>query len=352
MPVLRFPPDDESSGERVKSDAGCPSWKAALAILVLLFLAVTVAAQEPEPEPASAATEQARDYVIGPGDLLSIVVYGADDLSREVRVSATGFILLPLIPQPVRADGLTAGELSAALAREFEQREILRRPQITVLIREYKSRPVAILGAVRRPQMYAVIGPSNLMQVLSAAGGLSEQAGNLIYVTRGAGLRNLPDIPEQVKEPGSPGPRTTVVKVRDLLEARNPAANVPIYAGDMVTVPRAGIVYVVGAVNKPGGFMLRNRQERLTVLQAIALAQNMTGTARPGDALIIRRPPDTDEAESIEIDIGKIMARQAPDAALQENDILFVPDSPVKKGLRRAVEAAIQITTGLVVFRR
>ncbi|MFQ5776800.1 MAG: polysaccharide biosynthesis/export family protein [Terriglobia bacterium] len=336
----------------MKSDAGRASKKTALGILVLLLVAAAVAAQEPEPEPGTPDTGQARDYVIGPGDLLSIVVYGADDLSREVRVSATGFILVPLIPQPVRADGLTAEELSGALAREFEQREILRHPQITVLIREYKSRPVAILGAVRRPQMYAVIGPSNLMQVLSAAGGLSDQAGNLIYVTRGAGLRKLPDIPQQVKEPEAPGPRTTVVQVRDLLEARDPAANLPIYAGDSVTVPRAGIVYVVGAVNKPGGFMLRDRQERLTVLQAIALAQNITGTARPGDALIIRRPPETDEAESIEIDIGKIMARQSPDPVLQENDILFVPDSPVKKGLRRAVEAAIQITTGLVVFRR
>lgn len=319
---------------------------------ILLVLGVAVGAQETGPPPAGPAAPPAGDYVIGPGDLLRIVVYDAPQLSREVRVSARGSILVPLLPEAVRADGLSAEELAAALAREFEQRKLLRNPQITVLIKEYKSRPVAILGAVRRPQTYPVMAPTTLLQVLSAAGGLADDAGNLIYVTRGAALHNLPSASDRVSEPGEPGPRTLVVNVRDLLEARDPAANVPIYAGDVVTVPPAGVVYVVGAVKKPGGFLLRDRRERLTVLQAIALAENMTATARPGQALIIRRPPGRDEEETIEVDISKIMARQTPDPLLRENDILFVPDSPIKKGLRRAVEAAIQITTGVVVFRR
>lgn len=321
--------------------------KVSLAFSFFLLIGAGAAAQAPSP-----AAEVARDYVIGPGDLLSIVVYDAPDLSREVRVSATGTILVPLLPEPIRADGITSEELAATLAREFAQRQILRNPQITVLIKEYKSRPVAILGAVRRPQMYPVLGPTNLMQVLSAAEGLADDAGNLIYITRGARLRELPPAPHEVREPESAGPRTLIVKVRDLLEARDPAANVPIYAGDMITVPRAGVIYVVGAVKKPGGFLLKDRQERLTVLQAIALAENITGTARPREALIIRRPVGTDIEDTIPVDIAKIMARQAPDPVLQENDILFVPNSPIKKGLRRAVEAAIQITTGLIVFRR
>ena len=326
--------------------------------LGVLFLALALAlpglAQEKPATPAPEAPlgSLAQDYVIGPGDLLSILVYDAPDLSRDVRVSATGFILVPLLPEALHADGLTAEELAATLAREYQQRQILLNPQITILVKEFKSRPVAILGAVRRPQMYPVIGPTNLLQVLSAAEGLDDDAGNLIYVTRGASPKELPAAPGQVKEPKVPGPRTLVVNVRDLMEMRDPAANIPVYAGDMITVPRAGIIYVVGAVHKPGGFMLKDRHEQLTVLQAIALAENMTGTARPGDSLIIRRPPGADKEEAIQVDVSKIMARQAPDRILQENDILFVPDSPLKKGLRRAAEAAIQITTGLVIWRR
>lgn len=313
----------------------------------LLAFSVLTRAQETTP-PAEAAP----DYVIGPGDLLSIVVYDAPDLSRDVRVTAKGFIQLPLLPDPIQADGRTPEELAAVLAHEFQERQILRNPQVTVLVKEFKSRPVAVLGAVKRPQMVPVLGPMNLLQVLSAVEGLTDDAGNFIYVTRGAGLRELPATPQQVTEPENPGPRTLVVNVRDLMEMRDASANVRIYAGDMITVPRAGIIYVVGAVNKPGGFLLRDRREQVSVLQAVALAENMTGYARPGDALIIRRPPGTDKEETIEVDVGRIMARKGPDTYLQENDILFIPDSPVKKGLRRAAEAAIQITTGLVIWRR
>src|SRR3989338_3292725 len=278
----------------------------------LFLLVFSPSAQAQEAPPA----ETARDYVIGPGDLLSIVVYDAPDLSRDVRVSAKGFIQLPLLPEPIQADGRTPEELAEALAHEFQERQILRNPQVTVLVKEFKSRPVAVLGAVKRPQMVPVLGPMNLLQVLSAAEGLTDDAGNHIYLTRGAGLRELPAAPGQV------------------------------------TVPRAGIIYVVGAVNKPGGFLLRDRREQVSVLQAVALAENMTGTARPGDAIIIRRPPGTDKEETIEVDVGRIMARKGPDTFLQENDILFIPDSPIKKGLRRAAEAVIQITTGLVIWRR
>ena len=321
--------------------------RAVVGLLFLLLIPFPVG-QAQETVPAAAV---ARDYVIGPGDLLSIVVYDAPDLSREARVSARGTIQMPLLPEPIQADGLTPDELADALAREFRERQILRNPQVTVLVKEFKSRPVAVLGAIKKPQMVPVLGPMTLLQVLSAAEGLTEDAGNFIYVARGASPRELPADPTRVAEPEAPGPRVLVVNVQDLMEMRDPAANVPIYAGDLVTVPRAGVIYVVGAVNKPGGFLLRSRREQVSVLQALALAENMTGTARAGDAVIIRRPPGSKE-ETIEIDVGRIMARRAPDAFLQENDILFIPDSAFKKGLRRAAEAAIQITTGVVIWRR
>jgi len=319
-----------------------------LGVFLFLLILVPAGAQEPITTPPPA--EPARDYVIGPGDLLSITVYDASDLSRDVRVSTSGVILLPLLPEPIRADGLTPEELAAVIAREFEAREILRRPQVSVLVKEYKSRPVAVVGAVRKPQMISVLGPMTLLEVLSAAEGLTEDAGPLIYVTRGAQLRELPPNPAEATEPAPDNPRVIVINLRELMEAKDPAANVPIFAGDAVTVPRGGIIYVVGAVKRPGGFVLKDRREQITVLQALALAEYVTPFAKPGDALIVRRPPGTDTEETIPVDVAKILSRKAPDQALQENDVLFIPDSQFKRGMRRVGEAILQITTGLAIW--
>ena len=319
----------------------------ATTLSILLFLAPALQAQSPS-APAR-PLEPLGNYVIGPGDLLGITVYDAPDLSRDVRVSSSGVILMPLIPQPVQANGLTPEELALNLAKEFEERQILRNPQVTVLVKEYKSRPVAVLGAVKRPQMIPVYGRITLLEVLSAAEGLTDDAGPLIYVTRGAQLRELPSSAE-APQPEADNPRVVVVKVRELMDAQNPEVNVPIYAGDMVTVPRGGVVYVVGAVKRPGGFSLKDRHEQLTVLQALALAEYVTSTAKTDKAVIVRRPLGTDAEETIPVDVSKILSRKAADVPMQENDILFVPDSTFKKGLHRATEAAIQLTSGIIIW--
>ncbi len=311
---------------------------------LLLVAAPALAAQSP-----AAPAEPARNYVIGPGDLLSITVYDAPDLSRDVRVSASGVIMLPLIPQPVQADGLTPEELAMSLAREFEERQILRNPQVSVLVKEYKSRPVAVLGAVKKPQMLPVYGPITLLEVLSAVEGLADDAGPLVYVTRGAALRELP-INSELPQPEGDNPRVLTIKVRDLMDAKDPTVNVPVYAGDMVTVPRGGIVYVVGAVRRPGGFALKDRHEQVTVLQALALAEYVIPTAKADKAVIVRRTPGTDTEETIPVNVSEILARKTEDVPMQENDILYIPDSAFKRGMRRMAEAAIQLTTGIVIW--
>ncbi|HXE75814.1 MAG TPA: polysaccharide biosynthesis/export family protein [Candidatus Xenobia bacterium] len=315
----------------------------------LLTAALLLPAQEPTAPAAAPPAKPAGTYVIGPGDLLSITVYDAPDLSRDVRVSASGVILMPLIPQPVQADGLTPEELALSLAREFEERQILRNPQVTVLVKEYKSRPVAVLGAVRKPQMIPVYGPITLLEVLSAAEGLTDDAGPLIYVVRNAALRELPANVE-TPQPDPANPRVVVIKTRELMDAKDPAVNIPVYAGDMVTVPRGGIVYVVGAVKRPGGFVLKDRHEQVSVLQALALAEYVTPTAKPDKAVIVRRTPGSDSEETIPVDVSRILARKADDVPLQENDILFIPDSQFKRGMRRVAEAAIQLTTGILIW--
>ena len=119
----------------------------------------------------------------------------------------------------------------------------------------------------------------------------------------------------------------------------------------MVAVPRAGVVYVAGAVEQPGGYVMQSEREEMTTLKVIALARGLKGSARPGDAVIIRKDPDTGKNREIEVNLNKIMSRKAEDVRLHAGDVLFVPDSTGKKVLRRVGDVALSITSGLVILR-
>lgn len=148
-------------------------------------------------------------------------------------------------------------------------------------------------------------------------------------------------------------PRVVTVDLKRLMESGDPALNLDVFPGDRVTVQRAGIIYVVGAVNRAGGFPLKDDQEEMTVLKAIALAQDLKPTAQKDRAMIMRKNPQiAGGREEIPVDLKMVLIGRAPDRPMQPNDILFIPDSAGKKALRRAAEAAIQVTTGLVIWRR
>lgn len=141
--------------------------------------------------------------------------------------------------------------------------------------------------------------------------------------------------------------------LKGLMETGDPALNVEIYPGDRVTVQRAGVIYVVGAVNRPGGFPMSDDHEDITVLKAVALAQDLKSTAIRGKAVIIRKNPRSPEGhEEIPVDLKKVLARRALDPSMQPGDILFVPDSPGQKALSRLAEAAVQATTGIIIWHR
>jgi polysaccharide export outer membrane protein len=140
--------------------------------------------------------------------------------------------------------------------------------------------------------------------------------------------------------------------LNDLLSSSSSSLNIDVYPGDWVTVPKAGVVYVVGAVNRSGGFVMNTTREHMTVLQAVALAEDLKPTAQREHSMIIRRElSKTGERQEIAVDLKKILAGKTPDVVMQPNDILFVPDSNGKRALRRGAEAAIQIATGLALFR-
>jgi len=319
----------------------------------------------------SARALSAQEYRIGPEDVLNINVFEAQELNREVRVSAGGEISLPLLGS-VRAAGLTPRELEFVL-QELLHRTYMKDPHVSVFVREMQSHPVSVMGAVRRPGVFQIRGSKTLLEVLSLAEGLADDAGETVIILRGAALSAEPDSPTDhaaASDPPSPGPQSpgeanaasspvndnrsasegaVQVNLKDLLESSDSRSNPLVHPGDIVKVTRAGVVYVIGEVRKPGGFVLKSN-EKISVLQALALSEGLTPTASKGAARIIRTDQQSGERKETPINLGKILAGKAPDPFLGPKDIVFVPNSAAKTTMTRGVEAAAQTLTGLLIF--
>lgn len=289
-------------------------------------------------------------YVIGSGDLLRVDVFDVENLSREVRVADSGHVSLPLLPVKIRAAGLTAIQLEEKIAELLQSNGLVSSPHVTVFIKEHLNQPITVLGAVNKPAVIPSVRRPSLLEALTAAGGLSPEAGHSVTITRPASPP-----PSGANEAAAPSARaagTLTISLKDLLESGDPRFNIFLSAGDVVTVPRAGVIYVVGAVNRPGGFLLSSDREQMSALKAVALAQGTMSTAKLSRALIIRKDAATGQEIEIPVNLKKILARKTADVPLRSDDILFVPDSTGKKLLRRAAEAGLAITSGLLIFRR
>jgi polysaccharide export outer membrane protein len=320
---------------------------------------------------ASPSGVGAQEYQIGVDDLLSINVFEAQELNRDVRVSAGGEISLPLLGA-VRAGGLTPRELEIVL-QELLHRTYMKDPHVSVFVREVQSHPVSVMGAVKRPGVFQIRGNKTLLEVLSLAEGLADDAGDTVIILRGAALNAEPSTVEDhfsVEEhnseeghkdddaeklsvaPNDNGTRSKVavqVNLRDLLESADSRSNTLVHPGDIVKVTRAGIVYVIGEVRRPGGFALKSN-ENISVLQALALSEGLTPTASKGGARIIHTNQQSGERKETPIDLGKILAGKAPDPVLESKDIVFVPNSASKHTLNRGAELAAQTLAGLLIF--
>lgn len=283
------------------------------------------------------------DLLISPDDVLDINVLDVPELSRQYRVAPDGTVALALLPDPLTATGRKVTEFAEAVAGELRARGLINDPHITVSIVASRLKSVSITGSVKKPQIYPVFGTTTLLDVLAQAEGLDQEASNVAVISRG----------KMGAAASKSGERAQTVDLRKLLESGNPADNVEIYPGDRITVPRAGIVYVVGAVTKPGGFPIKSVGGGMTVLQAIALAENGKPTAVLKKAAIIRVDPAApDGRNQIPLDLKKILSGKARDPMLQANDILFVPDSEGAKAFRRGMEAVLQTVTGVAIYGR
>jgi polysaccharide export outer membrane protein len=331
--------------------ASCPFMAAQTSAAVVHHSEVGSGPAAPALSPSSLTPP---DCIIGPDDVLIISVYDAPDVSGEYRVSPTGQIELPLLPEAILAAGLTPAQLSEQIGEKYCKAEIISHPRVTVALKESRVHAVTIAGAVKRPQIYPVFGKTTLLDVLSQAEGLADDAGNLAIVTRGAAALHAirqPGACESAAQPAS-CEDTFSVDLSQLTETGDPAVNVELYPGDRVTVQHAGIVYVVGAVNRPGGFPLKTGQKDMTVMQAVALAEDLKPTAAGKKALIIHKNlAGPNERQEIAVNLNNVLAGRDSDLRLQANDILFVPDSPRKKALHRGAEAAVTAATYGIIYR-
>jgi polysaccharide export outer membrane protein len=303
---------------------------------------------------SSTPSAHPEEYRLGPQDLLEIQVFEAPELNRTVRISASGEIYLPLL-EGVRAAGLTPRELEFVL-QELLRRKYMKDPHVSVFVKEMESHNVSVFGAVKRPGVFPIRGSKSVIEMLSLAEGLEPDAGDSVIIIRGgtrgsvarAGADRAESLPAE--DAGAAAGEGIEINLKALLESGDASLNVNVYPGDTVKVPRAGIVYVVGEVKRPGGFVLRSN-ENVSVLQALAMAEGLTRTARASHCRIIRTDPKTGQRLEIPVDLGRVMASKAPDAMLQARDILFVPSSTGKAALFRGTEAAISVLTGVLIYR-
>jgi polysaccharide export outer membrane protein len=304
--------------------------------------------------------QQAGDYRIGPQDLLEINIFEAPELNRTVRVSQNGEISLPLLGG-IGVTRLTARELENTLAMRL--REFLKDPHVSVMVTAIESHPISVIGEVNKPGVFQVRGSKTLLEMLSMAQGLAPEAGDEVLVMRSAGYnrpgegekpedaeaRSLNADTMSINADNARPSDTVAINLRHLLNSRDPKFNVPVYAGDIVKVTRAGIVYVVGAVKKPGGFTVKGN-EQMSLLKAIALAEGLSSTSSKGRTRIIRTDESSGKRSEIPIDIGKILDGKAPDMNLQAADIVFVPNSAGKSALYRGTDAVLATASGLAIF--
>jgi polysaccharide export outer membrane protein len=314
-------------------------------LLYSLFVFSLAGASAPDATPTAQ-----RVYILGPQDSLNIRVIDLDELDPKslgvVRVDEQGDIRLPLAGR-IHAAGITCEQLEKEISRRLSS--VMKDPEVTVSVAEFRSHPVSVLGAVKNPGVYQVTGPKTLFEVLSLAGGLNPEASNRIEVTRVASEGTLP----LLNAAPDPSGKYYIgeLNVRDIMEAKHPEANISVIANDVITVPKADMIYVVGAVKRAGGFPL-NEKEHISVLQAVSLAEGLEKVAGAKHARILRQSVAGAERAEIPVNVKDILEGRAKDVPLQANDILFIPDNVAKSASMRVLEAAIQTGTGLVIWGR
>jgi polysaccharide export outer membrane protein len=352
---------------------GVTDWSKRLCVLVLLaagpgLLTAQCQDQTKEETPqqtnlkieqlAALARAVPADVPVGPGDGLHIEVFDVPELTRDLRVTESGEIGIPLLPERVKVAGLTTFQIEQRLAELLSSNGLVVHPEVSVYLREQTSQPISVIGAVGHAMVFQGIRPMTLLEVLAQAGGISDDAGEDVVITR-----NSIRVP-QVKEVSegttdstdatsvTTGPHTITIRLQDLIESGNTDYNIQIIGGDIVNIPRAGIVYILGfGIGQAGGYVMQGHGDKMTTLKAVALAHGLTAFARADDSVILRNNSQTGKRDLIHVPLKKIQAHKADDVELFSNDILYIPDSKAKKALARGTEAVLGLGTQVAIYR-
>jgi polysaccharide export outer membrane protein len=359
------------------------------------------------------------DYVIGTGDVVSVQVFDVPEMSRDLRVGQTGTIGIPLIPVRLHVSGLTEIQAERKIEEVLEANGLISHPEVSVVAKEKRSKPITVVGAVGHPMVYSAERQVTLVEVLAEAGGISADASDHVIISRpdrqpsdptdapaigpedaapprgqdvtppadasslsrtspgpsAASPTSSPDpAPQQAPvtsagfdsastATGSQGPQaeppalapsnptnTITINLSQILETGDMSANIVVLPGDVVTVPHAGIVYVLGAVQRPGGYTVSNDRAQLSTLKVLSLAGGLNNVAKSSHAVIVRKDI-TGKQTQVEVDLHKVMKFQSEDVQLRPSDILYIPTSGARTAAVRAAELGIAVGTGVLLYR-
>lgn len=304
-------------------------------LLMIILFAIAASAETRAQTKVSPMEDAGKENLpaqrLGIDDLIGVSVYDAPELTRSARVEPDGTIRLPLLEDGVKAAGLLPRELETTLAAALKRGEILVNPVVKITVIEYHSRPVSVMGAVRKPLTFQAVGTVTLLDALARAEGLTDQAGTEIVVTQDDTVERVP--------------------VKQLMNEADSSVNFLLHGGEQIRVPAAGKIFVAGNVRKPGAFPVRDGTEN-SVIKLVALAEGLAPYAYK-QAFVYRLDASGARQEML-IELDKILQRKAPDVPLQVDDVLYIPDSKGKRlttaVLDRIAGFGSSTASGLVIF--
>jgi polysaccharide biosynthesis/export protein len=311
------------------------AWVVLFALLLAFGTAPSFAQQAGQPAgnaPARNMPPPPPSLPISFGDLIQVTVFDSPELSGELRVNSKGEVVLPL-GGSVKVKGLTAAEAGAAIAAQLKESGILLEPHVTVMILEYQTQGVTVTGEVKAPGVYPLLANRTVLDMIAMAGGLNENAGKVATVFH----RDTPGDVRQVR---------LNVSVQTPESATE--GSLEVLPGDTISVSRSGVIYVLGDVGRPGGFLVEHN-DRLSVLQALALAQGANQTAALSAGRLMRKTEDG--RIEIDLDLKKVLRGEGSDYLMADGDILYVPVSYKKVYSMRALEAMIGVGSQVAIYR-
>jgi polysaccharide export outer membrane protein len=275
----------------------------------------------------SCVAQTAESLLIGPGDFIDIKIFDTPEMAQKVRVTDAGTVRLELIGE-LKLAGETPISAAKVVERALIDTNMMRNPQVTVTVEEYATLDVSVLGQVKNPGNYPIATPQSVLKVLTLAGGLTDIADRNVTIQRHH------DISQEIKY--------YVANNADQALSNS----VVVYPGDIVVVPKAAVVWVMGDVAKPGGYAIATNDSRLTVLQAIAMAGSANKTAMQSHVKLIRKT--LQGQQELPIQLSAIQKGKQPDLILQPDDVLYVPFSWMKNTAVSAASIAASTSSAAI----